>query len=227
MGMNAPNSTKPKRDTPKPYHKGGGWYVVTFPDGTTETVKGPDAAYELAGLPPPGKKTSNQVRAERRNNEITAEERRSKIAALLVRKVPYRQIASTLGVAIGTVASDVEKIRAEWRTSALDNLEDYVIEELATLDNDEYELRMLLQRQATVENRLRAYDRILKIRERRAKLLGLDAPTVQQVLLSPGPSAGGSDNLIFRVGGGETDYVETLKAAQGGDRRGHLRAIEG
>jgi hypothetical protein len=225
-------------------HRGGGWYLL--PDG--RKIHGYAKAAEAAGLPTTKPtKTSGQVVADKAAKTAEVEERRAEIASLLVRKTPYRQIARKLNVSLGTVASDVEAIRTAWREDALSNLADHVVEELNALDHDEHTLREELATLTNlddnsdrivdtargprtygsfnlIEEKMKVYDRILRIRERRAKLLGLDAPIVQRILSAQDPATE-TERVVFRAGGSEEDFLSTLKAAQGqADRK--LRVVQ-
>jgi len=68
-------------------------------------------------------------------------------------------------VSIATVNRDLKIIRAEWKQKATESIDEWIASELADLDE--------LEKQAWREKR---YDLILKIKDRRAKLLGLDKP---------------------------------------------------
>jgi hypothetical protein len=200
-----------KRKTPKPI--GGGWYLLD--DG--RKIQGRDAAYSALGLDPStnGNRKSDAAKQRRRKSNVA--ERRQLVAALLVQRVPLREIASSVGAAVGTVHSDVAAIRDEWRESALRDIGDYVIDELATLENDEYRLRMRYQSAVGDDVKMRIYDRITRTMERRAQLLGLDAPTVRRVVLTAeAQDEFGGERVVFRSGkSGTPGYLEALKAAQG------------
>lgn len=84
----------------------------------------------------------------------------------------YREISDALGVPISTVGRWVKEGMDQWRKQAAKYAEDIVLMEEKRLD------RML----AGVWSRAKAgddaaVDRVIKIMERRAKLLGLDKPS--------------------------------------------------
>ena len=98
--------------------------------------------------------------------------RREKVAALRARGKTQRQIRDELAkmnppikVGLGTVNRDLQFIRDKWKNAAAESIEEWVARELADLDE--------LEKQAWAEKR---YDLVLKIKDRRAKLLGLDKP---------------------------------------------------
>ena len=98
--------------------------------------------------------------------------RREAIAAMRARGLTLRQIRENLKnldppieVSHGTISRDVQIIRAEWKQKATESIDEWIARELADLDE--------LEKQAWREKR---YDLVLKIKDRRAKLLGLDKP---------------------------------------------------
>ena len=98
--------------------------------------------------------------------------RREAVAAMRARGLTQRQIRDSLlnmkppiEVSIATVNRDLKIIRAEWKQKATESIDEWIASELADLDE--------LEKQAWREKR---YDLILKIKDRRAKLLGLDKP---------------------------------------------------
>ncbi len=207
-----PKNAKP----PKPI--GGGWYLL---DGGTK-IQGRAKAYRTAGLDPDvdGNRRSDAAKQRRRKPSI--EERRSRVAALLVRRTPYRRISQLLGVSLATVADDVATIRRGWREDAYGDIAEYVLDELAVLDADEFDLRVQYANTRDPDTKLKTYDRIARIMARRAELLGLDAPTARRLLVSEKEDTA----TVFVAGGSEEDYVAALAAAQGlepGRRR--LRAV--
>lgn len=100
-----------------------------------------------------------------------AEARRTEVAELLRARSSQRQIARALGVGLGTAARDTAAVRAEWRAQRLATMDELVAEELARLDRAEAVVWPLV-----LAGALPAVDRLLAIQERRARLLGLNAP---------------------------------------------------
>lgn len=108
--------------------------------------------------------------------------------ALEARKVgaTYRQIASGLNI---TVSSAHKAVQVALRKTLQEPADDVRALELERLDAMLWSLRRPL-----ADGHLGAIDRALKIMDRRAKLLGLDAPTKQQIAvaapaLEPAPLA--------------------------------------
>jgi hypothetical protein len=107
----------------------------------------------------------------RKNQEAEVELRRKKVAANLLGGLNYRQMAEALGVSIGTISSDVKIILGRWQREQVKDADDYVQMELVRLDRA---LNAIWDR--VLEGDLKAIETMLKIEERRARLLDLDAP---------------------------------------------------
>lgn len=105
--------------------------------------------------------------------QLEIEERRRKVLPLYLAHVSQNEIGRQLGVSQQTVSTDVKAIRKEYRCER----EDIFDREVLSLDQMERDCAVEWQRTKAAE--------WLKIRlsckERRAKLLGLDAPTKQEV----------------------------------------------
>jgi uncharacterized protein (DUF3084 family) len=137
--------------------------------------------------------------ARPRNAERAAiAERRTRVLAMRVEQRPYTEIAAALGISETLARTDY--VRAmECRKTELDEQRHLTVaRELATLEIAEQAAWEVLRREHIViqhgqvvrVNRrpvaddapvLQAIDRILKISERRARLLGLDAPVRAKV----------------------------------------------
>lgn len=117
--------------------------------------------------------------------------RREKVAGLLLQRVTEAEIARMTGVHKSTITKDVRAIMLEWSRAYVGDYHVLVVRELRSLDHDESRLRARLQTyepknppdgsrpplDPEIEGlRLRLVDRILRIGERRAKILGLDSP---------------------------------------------------
>lgn len=102
------------------------------------------------------------------------EDRRRKVATLTLNKVHQTLIAERLGVAQSTVSRDLKTIEAGWREAARANLDALKARELAELDELE---REIVRRTAAKSGlALRGISLRLRVKERRARLMGLDAP---------------------------------------------------
>ena len=110
------------------------------------------------------------------NSLMETASRRRKVAALMLQKRPAYEIAKRLNVNENTVYKDGQAIREAWKREMLGAHDDLLAKELAALDDDEKALRDLLKGEPNTRLWLNIYDRVLRVCERRAKLLGLDAP---------------------------------------------------
>jgi|SRR6478735_3776035 len=127
------------------------------------------------------------------SEEAAIEDRRSKAWLLRVKGKTVRQIATELGVSVGTAHSDLAAVMERTKEENDDRAETHRALSLARLDRALDTIEEALLAQAPLpegdgaadgeslrpdhELRLKAIDRLMKIEERRAKLLGLDAPT--------------------------------------------------
>lgn len=101
-----------------------------------------------------------------------ATERRLQALQLRMAGAPYHAIAARLGVSIGQAHADVQTELQRIAAESADVAADVRTLELERLDA----LLLALWAQAKQGNQ-GAVDRVLRVMERRAKLLGLDAPT--------------------------------------------------
>jgi len=97
--------------------------------------------------------------------------RRTQVAAMRLAQLSQQEIADRLDVSVGTVNSDLQAIRAEWTERRLQSYENWLMEELATLDKLQRAFLPL-----ALSGQTNAADRVLAVMDRRAKLVGLDKP---------------------------------------------------
>lgn len=128
------------------------------------------------------------------SEEVAIEDRRSKAWLLRVKGKTVRQIATELGVSVGTAHSDLAAVMERTRSESDDRAETHRALSLARLDRALDTIEEALRAQVPAKDpenpdsasadhdmRLKAIAGLLKLEERRAKLLGLDAPTKQEV----------------------------------------------
>ena len=105
-----------------------------------------------------------------REQEIIA--RRQRVASLQLAGIRnQRRIAAQLGVGLATINRDIKALNAEWRERAL---ADVAHEKAVDLDRLEHMIAAVWP--AALLGHLGAVDRVMRLLERKAKLLGLDAP---------------------------------------------------
>lgn len=99
------------------------------------------------------------------------EVRRMEVARLMKNGMTYREIARELGVSLRTVWKDGQKVIERWRKEAVSEIDEHFILDMRRLDD------ALVAISANVRaGDFGAVDRLVKILERRAKMLGYDAP---------------------------------------------------
>lgn len=135
-------------------------------------------------------KTTNKPAAERRKKvgakqkakELEIEIRREKVAKLKLAGISLRQIAQELGCALGTVHSDLEAVLAR----TVDTADEHIrMERDVSLGRCEVALRAIWPR--ICRGDVEAINAFVRLDQRRAKLLGLDAPAKQEL---SGPDGG-------------------------------------
>ena len=90
---------------------------------------------------------------------------------LLKARVHYREMAKKLGVSLGTIANDVKQIFQAWAAEQFENVREQAALDLATMNDAIRALTVAVRNGDT-----QAVTALLRILERRARMLGLDAP---------------------------------------------------
>lgn len=101
--------------------------------------------------------------------EAQREQRRKTVAANLLAGLNYRQMADALDVSIGTIAGDVKIIFGRWQKEQVTAVNEVIRLEVTRLDQA---LNAIWSDVAA--GKPSAINVLLKIMERRARLLGLD-----------------------------------------------------
>jgi hypothetical protein len=145
-------------------------------------------------------------------NEV--ERRRKTVATMVASHYSDREIAEALGVASSAVSDDVKAIREQWRQRAIDDYGNILGEELAKLDLLE---RALLAKALSGGPdggvNLPAVDRLLAIRDRRARMLGLDSRSRVEVTMQTELMAKALIAVVSELGL-DTERVRPLLAAK-------------
>jgi Homeodomain-like domain len=117
-------------------------------------------------------------------------ERKAEVARLTAKGWSCRRISGELGCSHATVARDQNEVLAELAEHRVKDAERIRANELEKLDRAEAACVAILERaeDADAELALKAADRIARLQERRAKLLGLDAPEKVEAVVTEGPT---------------------------------------
>lgn len=107
----------------------------------------------------------------RKADAAERELRRRQVAANLLAGLNYREMADALGVSLGTVKNDVEAIIKRWQSEQVEATGDYLNLVERRLDRA---LNAIWD--GVLSGDPKAIMAMLRIEERRAKLLGLDQP---------------------------------------------------
>lgn len=121
---------------------------------------------------------------DKAKKELEITERRKLVASLLTRKIDQIDIAAQIkkahpdwDVSQPTISRDIKWLKQQWLEDSKQSVEDWKATELAELDEMERDCALQFSSKKSPEwIRVR-----LSLKERRAKLLGLDAPTKQEV----------------------------------------------
>lgn len=115
-------------------------------------------------------------------DRLLIEERRERVAALVLSGASYRQIAALLDVSRHTVGNDVAALRRAWREQYARDYDAIVSEEAAKLDA--LERKWFPVALSSSEDAAPATTLLLRVFERRSRLMGLDAPTKVQASMT-------------------------------------------
>lgn len=101
-------------------------------------------------------------------------QRRKQVAYYRMMHFPQREIAKRVGVSVATVNRDLQAVREEWMERRNAAYGSWVAEEIAKLDAlEKVWLPRALSRESLDTGTVRE---VMRIMDRRAKLLGLDRP---------------------------------------------------
>ena len=118
------------------------------------------------------KKKAMRPKQKKLQSQMRILERRKKVSELYLRRYTMLQISELLNTCLKTISNDIIAIKKEWQEEAKDSIAEVISRELAEIQHLENEAAKQFIRQrdkAFLELRL-------KCKDRRAKLLGLDAP---------------------------------------------------
>ena len=99
------------------------------------------------------------------------------MATLYLRKISQERIAKELGISQPTVSRDIKVLVKRWKEAALSDVDERRGQELAELEGMELDCAV----QFSASKDVRWLGQRLRVKERIAKMLGLDAPEKRQV----------------------------------------------
>jgi len=105
--------------------------------------------------------------------KLSIADRRLKVTEYVLKRESYQVIADKLGVSKRTIIRDVKAIHKIWQKESIDNIDELRLRDLAELDN--MEMMCALEYETNKSSTLLL--RRIQIKERRAKLMGMDKPT--------------------------------------------------
>jgi IS30 family transposase len=125
---------------------------------------------------------SNHKQNRRKRPAHIKQERRAKVSELWKQKYKMVQIAEMIGVHVSTISRDVRYLEKQWIETQNLNIGDLRNRELRELD--EMEQICILRLEALIDSPTKGarwMEERLKIKQRRAQLLGIDAATKYEV----------------------------------------------
>lgn len=126
-----------------------------------------------------GKSRKRDSASAARERQALAQ-RRLRVSRLNLDGWTQQEIAADLGVDPAQVCRDLKALRLEWAAEHKAATHEHVERELVSLQRDEKDVRERLEAvsgEHPDRDAAKWHDVLLKIRDRRSKLLGLDAPT--------------------------------------------------
>ena len=122
--------------------------------------------------------SDGSVQHNHRRVKFNAEERKAKVARLYLGRNTIASMARMLEVTTQTIQRDLKDCREQWQGDQLENTAEQItreLEELQKMESDCDAQFLATKDPVWIEKRMR-------IKERRAKLMGLDKPSqIQQV----------------------------------------------
>ena len=107
-------------------------------------------------------------RTSQRDN---AEQRRSRLATLVDAQMTQREMAGAIKVAVSTVNADLKILRAQWTKTQIGGMDNVMVEDLHRIAS-----AMQAIWAEVAGGNLFAIDRLVKLTELRARLLGYEPP---------------------------------------------------
>lgn len=133
--------------------------------------------------------------------------------------VSQNRIAATLGISQPTVSRDILVIKDEWKAQRLVRLDDHRDRELQELDRMEGDaIRAALSCDTGSDDHRKWLETRLKIKQRRAKLLGLDAERLHTIKVEGGDNPIQTQVLHAHIDMSRLDDTTLYKLAKYGNR---------
>ena len=145
--------------------------------------------------------------AKSKEQRHQTEERRRRVATMLTGHATQEEIARRLEVSRQTISADVKALRKLWRKELVENPAQLKAQELAELNDME---RDCMRQFSRLSDRAWIAERRM-IKERKHKLLGLDAPAKQEIS-APGGGPIQTDMKVILDALNDPEARDTLDA---------------
>ena len=142
-------------------------------------------------------------RTSQRDN---AEQRRSRLATLVDAQMTQREMAAAIKVALSTVNADLKVLRAQWTKTQIGGMDNVMVEDLHRIAS-----AMQAIWAEVAGGNLFAIDRLVKLIELRARLLGYEPPR-RLDLTSGGQRIVAISEIVSRLTDGGTAEGEASRS---------------
>ena len=130
--------------------------------------------------------------------KFEVEQRRNQVANMYLAGLTLEYIGKQLGVSTVQIHKDVKHIKNAWKQTQLETMDESIVKHLAELDYIRQQLRNDYQNSKSITT----LKELIRVQEREAKLLGLDAPVKQVTNHSPQRI-----EIVFGSEDAPTDYA--------------------
>ena len=113
--------------------------------------------------------------------KFEVEQRRNQVANMYLAGLTLEYIGKQLGVSTVQIHKDVKHIKNAWKQTQLETMDESIVKHLAELDY----IRQQLRNDYANSKSVSTLKELIRVQEREAKLLGLDAPVKQVTNHSP------------------------------------------
>lgn len=121
-----------------------------------------------------------------RHKQIELDDRRRRVAQLYLRRVHMSDIARQMGVHKSTITRDIQHLSRQWLAESMADTKSLKARELAELGEMEGDCALQFGGTEVKHKDVGWIHARLRIKQRRAKMLGLDNPEVHQIVGADG-----------------------------------------
>lgn len=132
------------------------------------------------------------------HDKLSTEARRGEIAGYLKKKWTYAEIAAELGVSVNTVNNDVRWLRSQWAKAYDDAREELAAESIMDISHHERRIMDFIESLVPADQ-LAAIDRLVKLMDRKHRLLGLEQGPAKNMYGAVLPEESGDNGSPIKI----------------------------